>query len=133
MSDQRDLDEILLNGSRTPDSRTQLTASADYLQEILDRVTGGGLGPRWDNQPERRQDGSRCVVFHGNGTSQCPLDAEWRAWIGCEHEHIAPSGVCGICMTGIERFKGGWRCSLCWDATGEVVLARYIRKEKIEL
>jgi hypothetical protein len=130
MSDQRDLDEILLYGSRTTASPARLAASRSYLQEILDRATGGGPGPRWDNQPARWQDGKRCVVFHGS--SQCPFAAVWSAWIGCPHEHIASSGVCDACITDIEHFRGGWRCSLCWDATGEVVLALFITKERLD-
>jgi hypothetical protein len=122
--DQRDRDDELLG---PPPGMLSMPDQDTELQVILDQVTGGGLYPHWDNRPDRHATDSRCVVYHG--TSRCWRDEEWKAWIGCVHEHIASSGVCGFHMIEIETARFGWRCSLCWDATGQVVLARYISKE----
>ena len=131
VSDPRDRDdELLAQLSKPPPG--MLTMPEDEqsaLQQALDRATGGGLYPHWDNRPDRRKTDDRCVVYHG--AKRCHMDAAVRAWIGCPHEHIAPSDVCGFHATEIERAKFGWRCSLCWDATGTVSTARYIRQEPL--
>jgi hypothetical protein len=101
----------------------------DPIQQALDRATGGGLYPHWDNRAARRHTDNGCVVYHG--TRRCDQPEAWKAWIGCPHEHIAPSGVCDKHITEVEQAEFGWRCSLCWDRGGGVVLARFIKKEKI--
>lgn len=139
--DQRDIDEELL--SRTPARRIPLTDPdtpppgmltlpenrETELQQALDRATGGGLYPHWDNRPDHRKTDDACVVYHG--TRRCRMAATVRIWIGCPSEHIAPSDACEAHADEAERTRLGWRCSLCWDATGTVVLARYIRREPL--
>ena len=139
--DQRDLDDELL--SRTPAPRTPPTSpdgpppnmlsmplkEDSALQRELDKVTGGGLYPHWDNRDDQRRPDAGCVVYESGG--RCRYDGAWKAWIGCPSEHIAASDICEHHMPEIERAKFGWRCSLCWDATGTVVLAYFIRKEPL--
>lgn len=136
VSDPRDRDDELLAEIATPaghgtlpPNMLSMPGDLHWLQRKLDEATGGGLYPHWDNRPDRRKTDDRCVVYHG--AKRCHMDAAVRAWIGCPHEHIAPSDVCGFHATEIERAKFGWRCSLCWDATGTVSTARYIRQEPL--
>jgi hypothetical protein len=70
------------------------------------------------------------VVFSGD--SRCLLPAVWDAWIGCEHEHVAPSGVCDAHVLMVEC-STGWRCQNCYEASGQIVHARFIKKEEIHV
>jgi hypothetical protein len=124
--DQRDLDDELLG---PPPNMLNLDPPEGTLQQMLDKATGGGLYPHWDNRADRRKTDDTCVVYHG--TRRCYRDATDRAWIGCAHEHIAPSDVCGFHAIEIETARFGWRCSLCWDASGTVVMAYFIRREPL--
>lgn len=128
--DQRDIDEELL--SRTPAPRTPPASPDDELQKLLDRATGG-LVPRWENTPDRHRPDDRCVVYASpREDRRCHRDAEVNVWIGCPHEHVARSGVCGSHAIELETAKFGWRCNLCYEASGTVVLAYYIRTEPLE-
>lgn len=128
--DQRDLDDALLSRPRYPSPAIPAPPAAkSELQALLDKATGGGY-PHWENQPSQHKDDDRCVVY-GGPSSRCTAMATWHVWIGCPHEHVARSGVCERHAVKLETQKVGWRCQACYDASGEIVLARYIRKEPI--
>lgn len=127
MTDPRDADDELLSRIEGPPPNMLTMPEEDEIQQALDRATGGGLYPHWDNRADRHKTDDVCVVYHG--TRRCRSDATVHIWIGCPHEHIARSGVCEAHADEAERARFGWRCSLCWDSGGGVVLARYIRRE----
>lgn len=128
VSDPRDSDDELF---ARLEGRQQAAPAADAdseLQALLDKATGG-LVPRWENAPEQNLPDGGCVCHPGG--RRCHRNATEIVWIGCPHEHVAKSGVCGFHATELETAKFGFRCSLCWKATGQVVLAWYIKREPI--
>jgi hypothetical protein len=132
-SDPRDRDDELL--ARLEGRDQQAAPAADpgnsELQRLLDQATGGAY-PRWKNSPESFKDDDRCVVYGSDREDRrCYRDAAWHVWIGCGSEHIARSGVCEFHAIELATAKFGWRCNLCYEATGQVVLAYFIRKEPI--
>jgi hypothetical protein len=126
--DQRDLDEALLGSSPAAASPAP---PADSLQELMNKATGGGLYPRWENREDQRRPDGQCVVYNSSRGSRCWATATYDVWIGCPHEHVAQSGVCDFHATELERVRTGFMCQNCYDSTGEVVLAYYIKKEPI--
>lgn len=95
----------------------------DELQHALDTVTGG-LWPRWRNEEHTGDD--LCDVYLGE--RRCQAERAWIAWFGCVHEHVAPSDVCAGHIERAER--DSFRCQLCYDKSGEVILSRMIKKER---
>jgi hypothetical protein len=129
--DQRDLDEQLLSGTRRTSGSPAVRPGPEkgFLQTQLDRATGGAY-PRWENN--RWLEDSRCVVYTSPSEDRrCHRDATEHVWIGCRSEHIARSGVCSFHAAELATAKFGWRCNLCFEATGEVVLAYFIKREPI--
>jgi hypothetical protein len=124
--DQRDRDELLLSGSSPPATASPTDPSAASLQAILDRATGGAM-PRWQND-QWLEDGL-CVAFHGDRRCDRP-ETDW-VWIGCPHEHINRSGLCRNHADGVERGGFYYRCQVCYDRTGQIVTARFIKRELI--
>jgi hypothetical protein len=139
VTDQRDRDDELLARHPAPGQqpyRVQVASPPDdaaFIQRQLDRATGG-LVPRWQNDQhftDHQCAALRSATWDLANPQRCANDETDWVWFGCPHEHINRSGVCAYHADHFEHYKGGWRCQLCYDATGEIILARFIRRERI--
>lgn len=128
VSDPRDSDDELFARLEGRQQQAAPAAEDSELQRLLDKATGG-LVPRWENAPEQNLPDGGCVCHPGG--QRCHRDATEIVWIGCPHEHVARSGVCGFHAIELEAARFGFRCGRCHEATGQVVLAYFIRREPI--